>query len=89
MGWTDRQSHRQLESVSAEELSTKWGSAFTERTPFPKVLKNLQGLGDHAPQLGVLTGVSRSKGGERFEREQQRRRRMRAEGRERLRKTYD
>lgn len=44
-------------------------------------------LGDHAPQSGVLTGVSRSKGGERLEREQQERR-MRAGVRQLLRKTY-
>lgn len=59
------------------------------RKPFPKGLKDLQGLRDHAPQLGVFTGVSRSEGGERLEREQQGKRRMRAEGRECLRKTYD
>lgn len=39
--------------------------------------------------MGVLTGVSRSEGGETLEMEQQGRRRMRMEGRERLRKTYD
>lgn len=40
-GWTDRKSCTQLESISGEELSTKWGSAFMGRKPSPKGLNGL------------------------------------------------
>lgn len=43
-------------------------------------LKDLLGLETMHPQLGVLTRVSRTKGEERLEREQQESRRMRAGG---------
>lgn len=53
-------------------------SVFMEGKPFPTGLKDLLGLETMHTQVGVLTGVSRTEGEERLEREQQERGRMRA-----------